>query len=263
MTNSRCTAIVRRASVEEMVGFRNAAVDQYRVMIAATAQLNTTWNRATGSTFGTPGDFIVRRDSEAAFTRRLDQSCWRRVVMMTELEKLMDHKTRQDFEQQLEKAPPDFTVDNVLATLTDLIGRADEIFNRSVIATFEALPRAYRSNDGFKYGKRIIFEGCSDPRWAWWFYSHTYAAQRLQDLDRVFSALDTKAHDGTLDACDAVRTACQNKKQWETTSRYFELRGYAKGSLHVKPLRRDLIDAANRILAAHYGASLPDARVAA
>jgi predicted RNA methylase len=257
------TALVARASVEELVGFRDAAVRAHEVAVTARHSANQAWSRATSNDY-VPRDYRPDRDDVERYVKELDQACWRRVVRMTDIEKLMDLKTRKEFNEQIDRAPPPFTVDNILATITDLLGRADEIFHSSVVATFERLPREYKSNDGFKYGQRIIFGwacGSMGTQWGWSFYAGgSYSADTLQDLDRVFSALDTQKHDGSLDAVPTVQEASRRVQSFTCESRYFKIKGFAKGSLHVTPKRKDLLVKANQILAAHYGWQLGDGR---
>jgi len=142
------------------------------------------------------------------------------------------------------------------------MGSAGDIFLRSIIATFEALPRDYKSNDGFKYGKRIVFSNAySTDRGFWSFYSHYYAGERLHDLDRIFHVLDdqqppTWAQGAVQAVCDAVRL----RKPFDIETAYFRIKGYANGNLHVWPRDPALTRKANELLAAHYGWAVGDGR---
>lgn len=269
MLDRKGTALVKRASVEDLVGFRNAAIDQWKLAMEALARADDAYCKASSTSYGmSKHDFAPRTTDIKAFIKKLDSDCWRHAARMTKIETLMDVRAREKFNREIADSPPEFNVENVLATLTTLMESAGDIFHSSVVATFEALPRAYKSNDGFKYGKRIIFDWACDMRYTGWhFYvgCNQIAVDRLQDLDRVMHVLDGAGPEAVLDAITACQEACRgfNTRTFAVKSRYFEIKGYAKGSLHIRPLRKDLLDRANRILAAHYGWKLADGRAAA
>lgn len=257
------TELVRRDSVEEIIGYRNTALEQYKIALDALENCKAAHRRCSDHSY--LGEFEPKKADLEAFRKEIDRTCWRKLVRLTLIDELMDVKAREAFQRQLEDNPPEITVDNVLATLQQLMLGAGDIFTRSVVSTFESLPRDYKSNDGFKYGKRIIFDyalkpwGGSGYRW-YSFYSSDTTAQRLRDLDRVFSVLDGNRPDAKLDAVDAVAAEVRESRvPFDIKSRYFRLQGYAKGSLHITPLRKDLLDKANRILADHYGWALAKA----
>lgn len=135
------TDLIKRATVEELVGHRNRAIEQYDAMIAASDAMETAFKRActaTGTEIGggyIEPSFRPRKDRER-FVRELDGKCWRNLANMTKIAELMDVEERRKFDKQISEAPIEITVDNVIATLTRLIGDAGAIFNRSVVATF-------------------------------------------------------------------------------------------------------------------------------
>lgn len=259
------TDLVKRDTVEDMVNQRNAAIDRYRELVDAEKRLCETWGRASGTTYGPPSEFRLGSGGMASFIKKLDRDCWSRAAKMTRVDELMDVKARKAFHDQMDREPPEFTVDNVLATLSHLMASAGDIFKSSVVATFEALPSSYKSNDGFKYGKKIIFDYAFDPRYGLHFYGHGWAAERLRDLDRVMAILDDQKFDTQLDAVSMLSKACGERRYGsgepvDCETRYFKLRVYKKGSMHVTPKRKDLITKANKLLAQHYGETLPDGR---
>lgn len=253
--------LVRRQSVEEIVGHRDCAIAQYKVAIDALELCKRAVERFNG--YGYLGEFEPNRNDLDEFRKHVDRAAWRKLVRLTLIDQLMDFQARQAFERQIEDDPPEVTVANVIATLENLMLQADDIFKRSVIATFESLPREYKSNDGFKYGRRIVFDYAIEvhgkskkDRW-FNFYWHRGDGSRLHDLDRVFSILDGNRPDEYLDAVGLVAEEVRNNRvPFDIQSRYFRLQGFVKGSLHVLPLRKDLLNNANRILAEHYGWTL-------
>lgn len=270
MLLSTSTELVKRASVEELVGHRNRAIEAYKHALEMLASAGQAFARATegkgrhGSSL--PYDHSPRSTDMKLFTKALDRDVWRRLVVMTRLVDLMDAARRKAFDKQLEDNPPEVTVGNVIATISDLMGKQGDVFRDSIVATFEALPREYKSNDGFKYGKRIIFSyALSTEYGAWSFRGYGYTEERIRDLERIMFVLDGKPppkYPGGV--IGAVSTAAsQTRTGFTTSTEYFECKGFKCGTLHMKPLRRDLLDKANRILADHYGHQLPRPQKAA
>jgi|GEM_PF-2662357 len=55
----------------------------------------------------------------------------------------------------------------------------------------------------------------------------------------------------------AIRSEIAGNKGAEVTTEYFRVRlFYGKGSAHFYPLRTDLVERANRLIAEHYGETL-------
>jgi hypothetical protein len=264
MTPTTDTAIIKRDTVEDVVAQRNLAIDQFKIAVDALQRAKDAWERATHGCYGIH-EFRMRETDPSVFIRKLDAETWQFLLQLTSLRDLMDVEARKAFDKQCREAPPEVTVDNVLATLQTLTGQAGDIFQRSIVATFEALPREFKSNDYFKFGRRIIFENAiSVNRWgrredqvSWSFYGTNYAAERMHDLDRIFHVVDGKQPPAwSAGAVQACSDACRHGCPFETQSQYFNLKGFKKGTLHVWPHRRDLIDKVNLQLAEHYGAAL-------
>jgi len=75
--------------------------------------------------YGLPGDFEPRNHDVNSFRKNLDGRVWHYFLEITTIRDLMDVKARKTFDEDCEKNPPELTIDNVLATLTSLMGQAD------------------------------------------------------------------------------------------------------------------------------------------
>ena len=255
------TDIVKRDTVEEVVGHRNAAIAAFAAQVTAWDACKVAFDRAKGEyNYGPSRDFGPKTTDLAAFIKHVDANVWRRLFSMTKICDLMDVTARETFQKQCSDAPPEVTVDNVLATLNGLMASAADIFKRCIVSTFEALPSGYRSNDGFKYGKRIIFTDALNTTFSMWRFNHySHAEARLKDLDKAFHIIDGKEPKCTLTNIEqAISAAIRTNRQFDITTTYFRIKGFAAGTLHVWPVRQDLTDKANLILAEHYGWVLPD-----
>ncbi|QEH97305.1 DUF4942 domain-containing protein [Gluconobacter thailandicus] len=194
----------------------------------------------------------------------MDRSMWRSFVVNTPLWGLMDTQARKKFDQDMAGVPPEATLENLAATMEMYFSDADNIFRRSLIETFRSLPNSYKSNDPFKLDKKVILGNIQDR----FGYLSTYAGDRLRDLDRVFWVLDgleyNPPYDGSLrGAISRVMDAKRKESRTlspvagEVQTEYFTVKFFKNGNAHAVFMRPDLVQKANRLIAEHYGATLP------
>lgn len=194
----------------------------------------------------------------------LVKNLWSTLVYDTPIWSLMDAMARRQFDDDLERNPPEATLDNLRATINQYIANADEIFRRSLIETFSRLDKDYRTNDAFKLKSAIVMKSLHDDCGRY----HRGAEDKLRDLDRVFWVLDNKQmpsrYDDTL-----AGIMCQHKTKaspifnagagsFETE--YFKVRFFKNGSARLSFMRSDLVEKANRMIAEYYGAVIPQER---
>jgi Domain of unknown function (DUF4942) len=125
------------------------------------------------------------------------------------------------------------------------------MFERGVIECFRNLSWNYKTNQPFKFGKRLIFDRLVDGGRAFGYPSR-HRTDELNDLMRVFHIFDGKPENDhrsgiwylIMDARNLGKTVAEND--------YFIIKWFKKGSGHVKFKRLDLVDKLNAILAKHY-----------
>lgn len=179
----------------------------------------------------------------------LDGPAW--VYLMNESgnRTFMDRTARQKWDDQIAKGEyPAFTKETVTATFGTLHLSREEMFERGVIETFRRLSWDYKTNQPFKFGKRIIVQYLANE---WGSLNHR-ALDELEDLHRVFCILDGhKEPDHRDGIANQMQTACANKDtQW--TGPYFAIKWYKKGTGHVTFLRSELVTRMNQLLAKRY-----------
>ena len=197
----------------------------------------------------------------------VDAGVWRRIVEMTQIERLMDRTARDELEASLRSDPPTITVENVTATIEGLIADAETIFRRGIAVCFSKLDRRFRSHLGFRMGRRIIVDGVFDIVWGTWGPGSHTENQRatLIDVERTFHVLDGKRqpdiYAGIVGKLDAERRFAtpQGPRASEIETEYFTVRTFKNGNCHVWFRKKYLLDAVNGLLADYYGEVLPDA----
>lgn len=224
-------------------------------------------------------DVAARDDFMAEARKMVDTDVWAHIVEITDLERLMDKKAKDELRQQLLTTPPEATVDNVFATLQGFMLSADDIFRRGIAECFSKLDRRFRSHDGWKIGSRVILTSAFDE-WGHWNY-HRNHRDTLTDIERVFLVMDGKKlpptglsygigaaqDDGKeppyiriVDAIDNARGRGFTARQTEVVADYFTVRVFKNGNAHVWFKRDDLLQKVNKLLGEYYGAAIPEER---
>lgn len=197
---------------------------------------------------------------------KLDKQVWRHLVEASGLGDLMDNKAKEDFEKDLQKEVQPATLDNVMATFHTQGAQAPEIFRRGLVNAFSNLRPGYKTNNAFKIEKKIILDNALQI--SFWGKSgayHHYWSQygrgqnELMDVERTLRILDgQKPYDNRYEGVIGAISAAAQEGRFEAETEYFSVKWYKKGSVHIIFKRPDLVEKANRIIASHYGAAVPD-----
>ncbi len=211
----------------------------------------------------------------AEFLRRHRRLAWTSVFSQMEFHRWLDSKQQERFMRDVERdSTIPFTAANIRDTLDNVFMSRKRLFDESVANVFDDLcghavengsgpiaPERLRSrcdrgegwktNDSYKVNEKLIFpygvemglSGCLRQRG----YGSGTAAVVCSDLDRILCVLDGQP----FDKCHTVGRAVDNARPGELVeSDYFEIRGYKKGTLHLKWKRLDLWALFNQTAAA-------------
>jgi hypothetical protein len=254
--------LVRRDSIEELCGHRERALQLYAQAMDTLKAAKEAHGRACGG-----GHFSAEflrnmhhgsRDAhfDKATQQGVDRDMWQHFVAATKLGSLMDEQERRRFDDSLKTDVPEVTPETVFATLSRLAGDANMIFRRGLVTAFRHFCTDYKSHDGFKIGPRFIVTNAVSGGSRYPNLNH-YKSSAIQDLDRVMHVLDGKAAPEYQEGiCAAMRTAMA-AKQDEASTEYWRVRMFfGNGNAHFYPLRDDLREMANRLIAEHYGETL-------
>jgi hypothetical protein len=197
------------------------------------------------------GKFATEGEALHACRAAIDATAWRYLMQESGMRSLMSASKRSEFDDQVSKSlMPELTREAVYATFGALHESRAEMFDQGVIECFKKLSWAYKTNLPQKFGKRIIVS----------YLTYTYginssAADRLDDLMRVFHVLDGKPEADYRQGCYAqLGTAFREQAAWPKSYQndYFELRLFRNGNGHLCFKRPELIDAMNAIIARHF-----------
>lgn len=276
------SSLIPSATVDSIVAKRNATLAAYERAHEALAGASDALRKAAAQMHEvSPGetslnfhieresrDFIAslevpERDGFLDTARRLvDANCWAHIIRITDLDRLMDKKAKDEFRQQLIKDPPEPTVDTIRATLQQFMADAETIFARGVAECFSNLDRRFRSHDGWKIGSRVILTRAFTEDGHWNYYCNK--RDTIQDIERAFLVLDGRevppGYGGLVGAIEEARRGAWGARQTCVESEFFTARIYKNGNAHLWFKRDDLLRKVNRLLADYYGEVIPEER---
>lgn len=180
--------------------------------------------------------------------RVIDCSAWEYLMRESGLRTFMDATARQKWDAQLESGEvAALNKENIEATFSALYQARGEMFERGVISCFKGLSWDYKTNQPFKFGKRIIVtylmrSGSPDSS----------ATNRLEDLVRVFHVLDHKPEPDHRIGIGSRLWQAYHARETSLDTPYLHLKWFKKGSGHVTFKRLDLVEQMNNILAKHF-----------
>jgi len=170
------------------------------------------------------GAHARRAEAEAAMVRIIDIRGWDYLLSESGLRTFMDAKARGQWNNQIAEGDvPELTAANIEATFAQLYGARSDMFERGVFEYFRRLSWNYRTNEPFRFGKRIIARyllssGSLNHR----------VTNELDDLIRVFCVLDGKPEPDHRQGAYYFISEAQHARQTEVMNGYFHLRWFKK-----------------------------------
>ena len=196
--------------------------------------------------------------------KRLDAMTWAHLMSESGLRTFMDAKARREWDEKISKLEcPAATIDNVRATFGNMYDARGEIFERGVINCFKALSWDYKTNQPFKFGRRLVMRfirgkitsarggGTSLG------YVNMRSSDELDDLTRVLTVLDGKPEPDHRDGWYSKLNHVNKTTDPDAENDYLRVACFRNGNGHVTFKRPDLVDRMNQILAKHFPAQLP------
>lgn len=193
--------------------------------------------------------------AKAAFTRKHRNRAWHKVFSRMEFHKHLDQKQRNELLREVDRnGNIPFTAENIKGTLQNVFSQRDRLFEQSVANVFDELTRYYKgnanhtegwkTNDNYKINKKIVFPyGCTFEKAFGRYFSARYGSQidLYNDLDRVLCVLTGR----DFETCETIGKCLQRKFEIlgrdvhspfdnETESRFFHIKFYMKGTVHLK-----------------------------
>lgn len=248
--------LVKSVSIENMLNQRNAAIEKIRQaqMLLIEAQDLTVAGHFGSLRFefepynGSHRVSYCDANAIEGIMKSIDAQGWQYLMKESGLRTFMDAKARTEWDEGIRNHNiPEFSKENITATFESLYSARGAMFERGVISVFRKLSWNFKTNEPFKFGKRIIMSyllssyGSLDHR----------SCDELDDLMRVFRVLDNKLEqDHRYGMYYEISAAMRDSAIYEND--YLQIKWYKKGTGHVLFKRLDIIDTMNKILAKHF-----------
>jgi hypothetical protein len=176
------------------------------------------------------------------------ENFWHYTLRQTGIHDMMGPEDRARMNEMFSQhATPDFTEDNLLATLQGLCESRDTIFKSCVESCYRRLRpldwnRRHKTNIPWRVGPKVIIERVFGV-WGW-----VDREDLLSDLDKTFHFLDGQGFPGYPGNLLTTTRGAAQKKLPAFETDYFTCRAYYKsGTLHVGFKRQDLLSRFNQI----------------
>jgi len=289
MPEAESTALMPAADIEALFAARDNAQRIYADMGAqlreVAAQLDRFGVTLPDVEVEFPGSQYLRLDDECnadAINREIDRFVWVRLFALTNIDTIMDHKTRNDLFEQLgksqayrrrysfgskqkedEAAMPELTRENVDAVFKGVFDNRLEYFERCVESVYKSLSWDHKTNEPGRIGRTLITTQAFDV-WARCHQSDTVRLgyhEHIHDLERALCILNGDVP--PTHTSPGLRTLGQlpygkwvevpNPNGGEPLMR---LKCYRKGTCHIQIHSEKLRDDMNRIMAHRYPGSI-------
>jgi hypothetical protein len=248
------TSLEVRKTVEELVREWNLAVHLLNTGLETLAQAEAHFRAFDGP--GSHFDLCLFTHSEYTLDfdrkiKRLKAAAWRYLVDRIELKKMASVKRASEIDRQINDGTdlPDITMENLFGWLESLNRQAAEFLKEAIIEVFEFLrPPSlhYKTNSGFKVGKRVIL--CNRVEKAWTgtkFRVNYHYENQLRALDNVFHMLDGKPLSAYRNG-DLINAILESGRGTGETE-YFRFKAFINTNLHLEFKRMDLVQRLNEV----------------
>jgi hypothetical protein len=188
-----------------------------------------------------------------------DQSAWNSLLERSNVMDLMSAKRKAEWRTTLAKgeAPP-FTQDAIIGTFRSLYEARAEVFETSVVESFEQLHPCYQRNGLTGFGKRIILSNVTDV-YAGGLPGHS-ACDQIDDLLRFMHVLDAKPVPHRHKIREAILKAITAGSARLYEDDYIFIRWFKNGNGHLTFKRDDIVIKMNEMIAKHRANTLPQPR---
>jgi Domain of unknown function (DUF4942) len=186
----------------------------------------------------------------------LDADYWQRALSLLGLLEIMPAKRAQEWREQLAKAEvPPFTLENVRATLGDLIAARPDFLVERVEGLYYGLSGEHKTNSPKGFGTRMILRWVTDG-----FSLSQRTLGLLEDLRRLVQVFRGEREVEAYRLTYALLSAANSRTgEWfEAEGGAYRLRVYKKGTGHIE-VHPDVAWRLNAILAHKYPRAIPAA----
>jgi hypothetical protein len=235
-------------TIAEMVGHRDRAVSHLREAgrcIDQAEEAATMIRRHAmpfGARFQQPLDRLIAE---------LDRVAWREAFRIGGFEAVWDAQARKEFDDSLEKCPPEFTEANLRDNLLEYLPQKDHLFARGLVTIFRRLSGDYKrhADAGFSVPQNMIVRSWSSASYFRGRMIAYYYSDEVRDFMRVLYKLTDREFDyGPVQSL--INAAWGDNLAFE--DEYVVLIPHKNGNVHIHIKDRALLARINTVVADYY-----------
>ena len=189
------------------------------------------------------------------FIEQLKKMSWRKVLDQPSINKYVTSKVREDLSNFIEqKGDMDFTQRNIQNVITELMLNKENILFKCVVDTFEKMcgydennkihVEGWKTNSAYKVNKKVImpyYISYSNYGWGDSWSVNYRRGFSVEDIDKAMCLIDGAEFDERVTITDALKSqfarignSYHNGTNNKCESKYFNLKFYKKGTLHLQ-----------------------------
>ena len=182
----------------------------------------------------------------------LDRKAWREAFRIGGFEAVWDAKARKEFDDSLEKNPPEFNAANLRANLMEYLPQKDHLFARGLVAIFRKRSGDYKrhADAGFSVPQKMIVRSWSSASYFRGRQIACYYDGEVRDFMRVLYKLTEREFDyGPVQSL--INAAWAQGEPFH--DEYVVLKAHKNGNVHIHIKDRALLARINTVVADYYG----------
>ncbi|THD06140.1 class I SAM-dependent methyltransferase [Rhodanobacter lindaniclasticus] len=186
--------------------------------------------------------------------KALDADFWQRTLSLTDVYDCMPAKRREEWNESIRKlTTPEFTEDNVAATMEALMTARGKFLAERVDGIFQGLSRTHVTNSPAGFSKRMII----DYVFSYYQSFGTPKAELINDLRRVIAKFMGRDEPGRDASRRMLETCRADHGVWHSLDGgALRIRCYLKGTAHLE-VHEDMAWRLNAILHTLYPRAIP------
>jgi hypothetical protein len=240
--------------------------DEHMVLNEKLNGLNNLFDVGTFKFHLKYNDTLTTREE---YKKGLQKAAWKYIFSAMKIEKYVTTGVMRDINNFVEtqtKIP--FTMKNIYRMFDIIIGTREQTFNRSLEEAIDKFTKhthenryhceGWKTNAGHLLNKKIIIPYVMEKSYDNYLYAR-YGSYHdgINDLLKVICALTGTNYDDVTDLGGFCRNIRMQPNTWYSWS-FFEIKGFKKGTLHMKFQNEKVWETVNRAYAKLKGAVLPE-----
>jgi hypothetical protein len=215
--------------------------------------------------------------SKSQFLKALQRKSWKHIFSKMNLNKYLTSGVMQDINRFVEnQTQVPFTVKNIFRMFEIIIGTKEHNFNRALEEAVDSFTQhthenrfgveGWKTNSGYMLNKKFIIDWVFEVNGSWsrnpgkLSLKWSNNVDKLEDLIKVLCNLTGMDYNKTVPMKHFVdRFEGLEPGKWYENG-FFEIRGYKKGTMHLKFTSDKIWEQLNRAYAKIKGEALPETR---